>query len=204
MQKVGAQILQDFTKIDILVNNAGVTRDGLAMRMPVEDWDIVIKGQRIAWTGPSGQWSGHARKQVSVKGLWAVPGFGEAHKHIESTMLSPEHEADLVLRYGTTWNVEASHEFSNVNSERNVEFWKIAREHGGRIHARRAVDEGTGTPGRLGRRAPGESLRSRSSAPGRLRHDRVEVTHVDTDMGEPGSVHRPTIGKGGGERRPLS
>jgi 3-oxoacyl-[acyl-carrier protein] reductase len=42
VQKVGAQILQDFTKIDILVNNAGVTRDGLAMRMAVEDWDVVI------------------------------------------------------------------------------------------------------------------------------------------------------------------
>jgi 3-oxoacyl-[acyl-carrier protein] reductase len=42
VQKVGVQILQDFTKIDILVNNAGVTRDGLAMRMSVEDWDTVI------------------------------------------------------------------------------------------------------------------------------------------------------------------
>lgn len=42
VQKAGAQILQDFTKIDILVNNAGVTRDGLAMRMSVEDWDAVI------------------------------------------------------------------------------------------------------------------------------------------------------------------
>jgi 3-oxoacyl-[acyl-carrier protein] reductase len=42
VQKVGAQILQDFAKIDILVNNAGVTRDGLAMRMSIEDWDAVI------------------------------------------------------------------------------------------------------------------------------------------------------------------
>ncbi len=42
VQKTGAQILNEFTKIDILVNNAGVTRDGLAMRMPVEDWDAVI------------------------------------------------------------------------------------------------------------------------------------------------------------------
>src|SRR3989454_6970222 len=42
VQKLGAQILEDFTKIDILVNNAGVTRDGLAMRMSVEDWDTVI------------------------------------------------------------------------------------------------------------------------------------------------------------------
>lgn len=42
VQNVGAQILTDFAKIDILVNNAGVTRDGLAMRMSVEDWDTVI------------------------------------------------------------------------------------------------------------------------------------------------------------------
>ena len=42
VQKVAAQILEDFTKIDILVNNAGVTRDGLAMRMSIEDWDTVI------------------------------------------------------------------------------------------------------------------------------------------------------------------
>src|SRR6202045_3643647 len=42
VQKVGAEILEDFGKIDILVNNAGVTRDGLAMRMSVEDWDTVI------------------------------------------------------------------------------------------------------------------------------------------------------------------
>jgi 3-oxoacyl-[acyl-carrier protein] reductase len=42
VQKSGAQILQDFGKIDILINNAGVTRDGLAMRMSIEDWDTVI------------------------------------------------------------------------------------------------------------------------------------------------------------------
>jgi 3-oxoacyl-[acyl-carrier protein] reductase len=42
VQKIGAQILDDFMKIDILVNNAGVTRDALAMRMSVEDWDSVI------------------------------------------------------------------------------------------------------------------------------------------------------------------
>lgn len=42
VQRTGAQILEDFGKIDILVNNAGVTRDGLAMRMSVEDWEEVI------------------------------------------------------------------------------------------------------------------------------------------------------------------
>jgi 3-oxoacyl-[acyl-carrier protein] reductase len=36
------KIIEDFGKVDILVNNAGVTRDGLTMRMSVEDWDTVI------------------------------------------------------------------------------------------------------------------------------------------------------------------
>jgi len=42
VQAVGAQIFEDFGRVDILVNNAGVTRDGLSMRMPVEDWDTVL------------------------------------------------------------------------------------------------------------------------------------------------------------------
>ena len=95
-----------------------------------QNWDMVISGDRLAWLGPRGQWPGQAQQIVPVERLWAVPGFGEAHKHIESTMLSPEYEADLVLRFGTTWNVEASHEFSNVNGARNVEFWMTARKHG--------------------------------------------------------------------------
>ncbi len=42
VQKIGAQILDDFGRVDVLVNNAGVTRDGLSMRMSTEDWDTVI------------------------------------------------------------------------------------------------------------------------------------------------------------------
>jgi 3-oxoacyl-[acyl-carrier protein] reductase len=42
VQKIGAQILDDFGKIDILVNNAGVRRDGLSLGMSMKDWDMVI------------------------------------------------------------------------------------------------------------------------------------------------------------------
>jgi len=42
VQKFAARILEDFGRADILVNNAGVTRDALAMRMSIEDWDAVI------------------------------------------------------------------------------------------------------------------------------------------------------------------
>jgi 3-oxoacyl-[acyl-carrier protein] reductase len=34
--------ITEFGKVDILVNNAGITRDNLIMRMPEEDWDLVL------------------------------------------------------------------------------------------------------------------------------------------------------------------
>ncbi|MDB6084870.1 MAG: Adenine deaminase, partial [Gammaproteobacteria bacterium] len=65
------------------------------------DWeknqDIVIRGERIAWVGKAGSWTGKASHEVDARGEWAVPGFGEAHKHIESTYLTPEYEATLVV-----------------------------------------------------------------------------------------------------------
>jgi adenine deaminase len=94
------------------------------------DWDIVISGERIAWTGPSEKWKGETAAVFERQGLFAVPGFGEPHKHIESTHLTPEYEAALVLPDGNTWTVEASHEFSNVNSRKNIEFWLTARKYG--------------------------------------------------------------------------
>jgi len=36
-------VLEKFGKLDILVNNAAITRDTLAMRMKLEDWDAVIR-----------------------------------------------------------------------------------------------------------------------------------------------------------------
>jgi len=37
------QLLEKFGRLDILVNNAAITRDGLAMRMKLDDWDAVIR-----------------------------------------------------------------------------------------------------------------------------------------------------------------
>jgi len=42
VQKAAEQIFADFGRVDILVNNAGVTRDGLSMRMSMDDWDTVL------------------------------------------------------------------------------------------------------------------------------------------------------------------
>ena len=80
-----------------------------------EDQEIASNGRRIAWVGPAGSYPGEAASACTEADLAAVPGFGEVHKHIESSHLTPEWEAALVLPRGNTWTCEASHEFSNVN-----------------------------------------------------------------------------------------
>ncbi|MGB2794246.1 MAG: SDR family NAD(P)-dependent oxidoreductase, partial [Candidatus Acidiferrales bacterium] len=37
------QTLGKFGRLDILVNNAAITRDGLALRMKLEDWEAVLR-----------------------------------------------------------------------------------------------------------------------------------------------------------------
>jgi 3-oxoacyl-[acyl-carrier protein] reductase len=45
---VGA-VTERWGRLDILVNNAGIARDGLVMRMPLDDWEAVL---RTNLTGP--------------------------------------------------------------------------------------------------------------------------------------------------------
>lgn len=96
-------------------------------RMWLTDQEIIIAGRRIAYVGPAGSYPGEVARDVHEPELRAVPGFGEVHKHIESSHITPEWEAALVLPHGNTWTCEASHEFSNVNGPRNLEFWFTAR-----------------------------------------------------------------------------
>jgi len=96
----------------------------------LEDYEIVISGRRVAYVGPRGSYRGEVKERVRYPNLSAVPGFGEVHKHIESTHITPEYEAALVIPRGNTWTCEASHEFANVNGPKNQEFWQKAREAG--------------------------------------------------------------------------
>ena len=42
VERAFAEIRERFGRVSVLINNAGITRDGLAVRMPDEDWDAVV------------------------------------------------------------------------------------------------------------------------------------------------------------------
>ncbi len=125
-----------------------IIRGATVLNMFTSKWqknqDIVIKGKRIAWTGDAGAWSGKSKQIHDASGLWAVPGFGEPHKHIESTYLSPEYEAELVIPMGNTWTAEGSHEISNVVGNYNAEYWLKAERAGSPLKI--FVSVGSATP----------------------------------------------------------
>ncbi|MDE1157450.1 MAG: adenine deaminase C-terminal domain-containing protein [Neorhizobium sp.] len=128
-------IRQDLTLVALGKRPADVAlRVGRLLDVSTRTWradqEIVMKGRRIAYVGDAGTYPGAVARRVHEPDLAAVPGLGEVHKHIESSHLTPEYEAALVLPRGNTWTCEASHEFSNVNGAKTLEFWLKARAAG--------------------------------------------------------------------------
>jgi 3-oxoacyl-[acyl-carrier protein] reductase len=77
-----ARLVEEAGDLDILVNNAGLTRDGLILRMPDEDWDTVIDTNlggvfytcRAAARGMMKKRGGSIVNLTSVVGIHGNPG----------------------------------------------------------------------------------------------------------------------------------
>lgn len=75
----------------------------------VQKGDIAIEGGKIVGFG---EYEGE--KEYDISGKVAVPGLIDAHVHVESSQLSPEEFARLILPRGTTTIIADPHEITNV------------------------------------------------------------------------------------------
>ena len=73
-----------------------------------------------------GQYSGET--EVDVSGRIVLPGFIDAHIHLESAMVSPREFAKAVLPHGTTTVVTDPHEIANVMGADGIEYMLQATE----------------------------------------------------------------------------
>jgi adenine deaminase len=85
--------------------------------------DVAVAGGRIAGLG-----SYDGGERVDAGGRWLVPGFIDAHVHIESSKLTPAEFARAVVPHGTTAVVTDPHEVANVLGREGVEWMLDASE----------------------------------------------------------------------------
>lgn len=77
-----------------------------------EHGDIGILGDVIVGISTKGEYRG--KTELDGKGLTAVPGFIDAHVHVESSMIRPYEFERNVLPHGVTTAFCDPHEFANV------------------------------------------------------------------------------------------
>ena len=73
---------------------------------------MVIKNGKIVAVNPS--WTVQAEQVFDGRGMYAVPGFMDAHVHIETTLLTPEALASVIVPWGTTTMFVDAMEIANV------------------------------------------------------------------------------------------
>ncbi|MBA3842157.1 MAG: adenine deaminase [Actinobacteria bacterium] len=89
-----------------------VIRGGQVLSVFTREWlqtDVAIVD---GWIAGLGDYVGH--ETIDASGRWVVPGFIDAHMHLESSKLLVDEFARLVLPFGTTAVVADPHEIANV------------------------------------------------------------------------------------------
>ncbi len=81
--------------------------------------DIAVCGDRIAGVG--GPYRGKC--ELDGTGLIAVPGFIDAHVHVESSMVTPYEFERCVLPHGVTTAICDPHELANVAGTRAIDYF---------------------------------------------------------------------------------
>ena len=89
-----------------------VVRGGTVLSVFTREWletDVAVVD---GWIAGLGAYEG--RETLDASGKWIVPGFIDAHMHLESSKLLVDEFARLVLPFGTTGVVADPHEIANV------------------------------------------------------------------------------------------
>jgi adenine deaminase len=98
-----------------------IFRNGIVFNPFICEWikeDFAVKDGYIIGTGPD--YSGV--REVNLNASYVVPGFIDAHVHIESSLLSPSEYSRLVMKHGTTSVVADPHELANVCGIKGIDY----------------------------------------------------------------------------------
>ncbi|PYZ92322.1 adenine deaminase [Salipaludibacillus keqinensis] len=99
---------------DVVIKNGKIVN---VFSLEIETGDVAISEGKIVGIG---QYEG--KEEVDADGKYIVPGLIDGHVHIESSMVSPSHFANVVVPHGVTTVVTDPHEIANVTGDKGIEF----------------------------------------------------------------------------------
>ncbi|MBF2575764.1 adenine deaminase [Listeria welshimeri] len=102
-------------KADLVIKNGRIVN---VFSGEIMEGDIAIKNGYIAGIGDFLE----AEQIMDAAGEFIVPGFIDAHVHVESAMVTPAEFARVLLPNGVTTIVTDPHEIANVAGEKGIEF----------------------------------------------------------------------------------
>ena len=101
-----------FEKADLVIKNVNLVN--VITEEIEENIDIAIKGRLIARIGKCDDLIGLNTQVIDGKDMYILPGFVDAHLHIESSFLTPLKFSKAVIPHGTTCVFIDPHEIGNV------------------------------------------------------------------------------------------
>ncbi len=110
-EKEAELVIKNATIVDVLTNSLYVGDIAIA-----EGWIVGI-----------GRYSG--KREIDAAGRYVLPGFIDAHMHIESTMLIPSLFSRIVLPFGTTTLIADPHEIVNVAGAEGMQYMLEESQH---------------------------------------------------------------------------
>ncbi|MBC2375832.1 adenine deaminase [Listeria welshimeri] len=102
-------------KADLVIKNGRIVN---VFSGEIMEGDIAIKNGYIAGIGDFSE----GEQIIDAAGEFIVPGFIDAHVHVESAMVTPAEFARVLLPNGVTTIVTDPHEIANVAGEKGIEF----------------------------------------------------------------------------------
>lgn len=98
------------TEVDLIIKNAHVFNVYLRKFL---DLQVSIKNGKFYWINKELP-NLKAKKVIDLQGKYLIPGFVDAHMHIDSSMTTPKIMGETILKYGTTTIIADDHEVTNV------------------------------------------------------------------------------------------
>ena len=192
-----------------------VVRGGRVFSVFTREWleaDVAIVDGVIAGVGRVPR----VARRIDAAGRYVVPGFIDAHMHIESTKLLPDEFARLVLPLGTTAVVADPHEIANVLGTDGVHWlldasrgpassrsssWRSSCVPASRVRVAAAAARASATSRRSCAASACSALAEMMNFPGVIAGDAAELAKLALEGAQHVDGHAPGVLGNGARRR---